>query len=157
MKYNTIVRYNDGSQKDTNNAGPRTITVHGDLKTGSVPSRSVSKDVHVKGKWSPLRHSILYEYLLEFGYTILVPPTSGSKVCSEKLALPTTKPTTSVSKSQLQAAFRTSRSPVVQNAIIEWNKFNKVVRTLTRSTEVYYITFDNSTHTFIHSEKKYDS
>ena len=72
---------------------------------------------------------------------IIVPSRSGLKLqsSSEALSQPTTaatKPTAPVTKSQLQAAFRTSQSPVVQNAIIEWNKFNKIVRTLTRSTKV---------------------
>lgn len=74
-------------------------------------------------------------------YNNIVSSRSGLKLQSsanETLSQATTKPAAPVpvTKSQLQAAFRASQSPVVQNAIIEWNKFNKIVRTLTRSTKV---------------------
>ena len=70
---------------------------------------------------------------------------STASEISSQATTATTKPAAPVTKSELQAAFHASRSPVVQNAIIEWNKFNKIVRTLTRSTKVqklilnYYI------------------
>ena len=74
-----------------------------------------------------------------YNYNNIVSSRSGLKLQSsanEMVSLATTKPAAPVTKSQLQAAFRASQSPVVQNAIIEWNKFNKIVRTLTRSTKV---------------------
>ena len=41
-----------------------------------------------------------------------------------------------ISKAMLLDAFKSSKSPVIQNAISEWNAFNKVVRSLVRSTAV---------------------